>query len=54
MTILFNIFFGRWMESEHSWYMNEYRQEKIRNREMKWLPITVFIDVVIAIIFIVS
>ena len=45
MTILFMIFFGRWGQSEMNWYGNDYSRNKIKKREMNFLPIIIVIDI---------
>jgi hypothetical protein len=51
MTILFMLLFGRWGQSEMNWYGNETKQNRIRERESKWLPTTIIIDLALLIIF---
>jgi hypothetical protein len=45
MTVLFMMLFGRWGQSEMNWYGNEYLREKIKKREMNFIPITILIDI---------
>ena len=51
MLILFMVLFGRWGQSEMNWYGNETKQNRIRERENKWVPICAIIDLALMLIF---
>ncbi len=51
MTILFMMLFGRWGQSEMNWYGNNSKQIRIEERERKWIPATILIDISLVVIF---
>jgi len=51
MTILFRMLFGKWSKSEMNWYGNDYVRNRIEQREMKYIPITLLIDLILIIFY---
>lgn len=54
MSILFRLLLGKWALNEMQWHGNPSRAERINEKEMKYLPMLILIDLALLITIILT